>query len=159
MAFLLTMRGIPQIYYATEILGTGNASPSHGNIRKDFPGGWNGDPINKFTNDGRDHREKVIWNHLSSLAKFRKTSSALTTGKMMQFVPEDGLYVFFRYDNKQTVMTVMHTGKTKKTVNMKRFEERTAGFSKMRNIFTHNSTSIADFEMEPYNSHVFELTR
>jgi glycosidase len=157
--WLLTCRGIPQLYYGDELGLTGTTSPNDGYVRQDFPGGWSGDPSNKFTNDGRDHKEKVIWNHLSTLAKFRKTSSALTTGKMMQFVPEDGLYVYFRYDNKQTVMTVMHTGKTKKTVKMKRFEERTAGFSKMRNIFTNNIVNIADFEIEPYRSHIFELAR
>jgi glycosidase len=157
--WLLTCRGIPQLYYGDELGLTGTTSPNDGYVRQDFPGGWSGDGSNKFTNDGRDHREKVIWNHLSTLAKFRKTSSAITTGKMMQFVPEDGLYVYFRYDDKQTVMVVMHTGKTKKTVSMKRFEERTAGYSKMRNIHTNNITGIADFEIEPYRSSVYELAR
>ncbi len=157
--WLLTCRGIPQLYYGGELGLTGTTTPNDGYVRQDFPGGWAGDASDKFNNHGRDNKEKEIWDHLSTLARFRKTSSALTTGKMMQFVPEDGLYVYFRYDDKQTVMVVMHTGKTSKTVNMNRFAERTSGFSKMRNIHTNSSAAIADFEIGPKGSFVYELAR
>jgi glycosidase len=157
--WLLTCRGIPQLYYGGELGLTGTTSPNDGYVRQDFPGGWAGDSSNKFTNGGRTEKERTIWNHISKLAMFRKTSSAITTGKMMQFVPEDGLYVYFRYDNKQTVMVVMNTAKTKKTVGVKRFAERTAGFSGMKNIHTGQVSSLADFEMESKGSGVYELVK
>ena len=46
MSFILTTRGIPQIYYGTEIAM--KSTGDHGELRKDFPGGWTGDKINAF---------------------------------------------------------------------------------------------------------------
>jgi neopullulanase len=157
--WLLTCRGIPQFYYGGEIGLTGFTSPNDGYVRQDFPGGWATDAADKFTDAGRNEKENAIWNHIAQLANFRKTSSALTKGKMMQFVPEDGVYVYFRYDAKQTVITVMNTAKEKKTISIKRFEERTKGFSKMKNIHTGVQTPIEDFSLEASGSGVWELIK
>ena len=77
----------------------------------------------------------------------------------MQFVPQDGVYVYFRYDDTQTVMVVMNTAKENKTIALKRFEERTKGFSKMKNINSGAVTEIKDFSLDSYISNVFELIR
>lgn len=157
--WLLTCRGIPQTYYGDEIAVTGITSPSDGYVRLDFPGGWKGDAQNKFTREGRNAKENDIWNHMATLANYRKQSSAITTGKMMQFVPEDGVYVYFRYDDKQTLMVVMNTAKENKTIALKRFEERTKGFSKMKNIITGTVSDLKDFNLDSYKSSVFELIK
>jgi len=160
MAFLLTMRGIPQVYYMTEILGTGNASPSHGNIRKDFPGGWPGDPVNKFTAAGRTADENDAYNYARALIRFRNATPALQTGKLMQFVPVDGMYTYFRYDNAQTVMVVLNTANKDMSLNTKRFAERMEGFTTARNVAT--GATISDFStlQIPKNSPlVLELLR
>jgi len=157
--WLLTCRGIPQTYYGDEIAVSGLTSPSDGYVRLDFPGGWKGDAQNKFTKEGRNAKENEIWNHMATLANYRKQSSAITTGKMMQFVPEDGVYVYFRYDDKQTVMVIMNTAKENKSITLKRFEERTKGFSKMKNIITGVVSDLKDFNLDSYKSSVFELIR
>lgn len=157
--WLLTCRGIPQFYYGGEIGLTGTTSPNDGYVRQDFPGGWASDSANKFTVAGRTSKENDLWNHISKLANFRKNSSAITTGKMMQFVPEDAVYAYFRYDAKQTVMTVMNTGNEKRTIGVKRFAERTAGFSKMKNVQTGGVQPLADFDLEAKGSGVWELVR
>ena len=157
--WLLTCRGVPQFYYGGEIGMTGTTSPNDGYVRQDFLGGWKEDKVNKFTAAGRNVKENEIWNHISVLANYRKTSSAITTGKLMQFVPQDGVYVYFRYNNKQTVMVVMNTAKDNKTVALKRFEERTGGFSKMKNIATGFVTDIKDFNLDSYKSLVYELLK
>jgi glycosidase len=157
--WLLTCRGIPQTYYGDEIAVTGTTSPNDGYVRLDFPGGWKGDAQNKFIKEGRNAKENEIWNHTATLANYRKQSSAITTGKMMQFVPEDGVYVYFRYDDKQTVMVVMNTAKENKSIALKRFEERTKGFSKMKNIITGAVTDLKDFNLDSYKSSVFELIK
>ncbi len=157
--WLLTCRGIPQFYYGGEIGMTGFTSPNDGYVRQDFPGGWAGDSGNKFSSAGRTAKENEIWNHLSRLANFRKTSSAITSGKMMQFVPEDGVYVFFRYDAKQTVMTVMNTAKEKKTIALKRFAERINGFTKMKNIHTGEISPLNELVLESYTSGVYEMIK
>jgi len=136
LAFLLTMRGIPQIYYATEILATGNASPSHGNIRQDFPGGWAGDPANKFTAEGRTAQENEAYDYARALIRYRRTTPALQNGKLMQFVPEDGVYTYFRYDDAKTVMVIMNTANQEKTVTTQRFAERMQGFTGAHEVVT-----------------------
>ena len=138
---------------------TGFTSPNDGYVRQDFTGGWKEDKVNKFSKEGRSVKENEIWDHISTLANYRKKSSAITTGKMMQFVPQDGVYVYFRYDQMQTVMVVMNTAKENKTIAVKRFEERTKGFSKMKNIFTGTVTEIKDFKLDTYRSHIYELMK
>lgn len=160
MAFLLTMRGIPQIYYATEILGTGYASPSHGNIRKDFPGGWPNDPANKFTTAGRTALENEAHRVAKTLIQYRKNCTALQTGRMMQFVPIDGVYTYFRYDDKSTVMVVLNTADEDRTINFERFAERTKGFTGARNVLSgEKMNSLGTVKIERNSPLVLELMR
>lgn len=140
IGWLLTSRGIPEMYYGTEILLKGVSDPD-GKVRQDFPGGWKEDRQNKFTAQGRTEKENEVFNWTRTIANFRKNSSALKTGKLMQFIPEDGVYTYFRYDDKQTVMIVMNTGNDEKTIDTKKFAERTNGFTKAKNIVT---SSISD---------------
>jgi glycosidase len=159
LSWLLTCRGIPQLYYASELATTGFTSPNDGYVRLDFAGGWQGDTINKFESIGRTEKDNAIWNHVAALANYRKTSSALTTGKMMQYVPEDGVYVYFRYDAKQTVMVVMNTSKTNKQINLARFEERTNGFSNYYDLLSKATGALTDFELGSYKTVVYELKK
>ncbi|XVJ65567.1 MAG: alpha-amylase [Lacibacter sp.] len=128
-AWLLTCRGIPQMYYGNEILMTGVTSPNDGYVRWGFPGGWEGDAANKFTAAGRTAKENSIFNYIKTLANFRLQSSAIKTGKFMQYLPVDGVYVYFRYDGKQTVMCIMNTNPEPKTIDLARFEERIKGYT------------------------------
>jgi glycosidase len=135
IAWLLTERGIPQLYYGTEILMKGIKNPD-GYVRLDFQGGWQGDAQNKFTTGGRTDKENEIFNYTKRFANFRKSSSAIKTGKLMQYVPKDGLYVYFRYDDKQTVMCVMNTKDQPATIDLSRFSERIKDFAKAYDVAT-----------------------
>lgn len=158
LCWLFTCRGIPQMYYGDELATTGFTSPSDGYVRQDFPGGWPGDPNNKFELKGRTAKDHEIWRHVYALANYRKTSSALRYGKMMQYHPDDdGVYVYFRYDNNQTVMVVMNTAKTEKTISFNKFAERTAGFSNYTNVITRSKSELKDFTLGSYQAVVLEL--
>jgi glycosidase len=133
IGWLLTARGIPQLYYGTEVLMKGVSNPD-GYVRLDFPGGWTGDKQNKFEEKGRTNEENEAFNYVKSIANFRKQSSAIKWGKLMQYVPEDGVYTYFRYDDKQTIMVVMNTANDEKTLSPQRFMERIKNFSKAKNI-------------------------
>ncbi len=159
LSWLFTCRGIPQLYYTSEFATTGNTWPSDGYVRLDFPGGWPGDKVNKFESAGRTEKDNAIYEHVKALASFRKNSSALTTGKMMQYVPVDGVYVYFRYDAAQTVMIAMNTSKTEKTISIKDYSERTAGFSNATNIVDKQKTALKDFSLGSYQAVVLELTK
>ena len=157
--WLLTLRGIPELYYGTEILMSGTTNPSDAYVRKDFPGGWEGDKVNKFSASGRTDKENEAFSYVKTLANFRLHSSAITSGKLMQYVPYDGLYVYFRYDDKQTVMVVANSNDKAKEVKIKRFAERLNGFSKMKNIITGEVSDIKDFNLAPKGSGVYEMMR
>ncbi len=135
LAWLLTFRGVPEMYYGDEILMTGFTNPD-GNVRRDFMGGWPTDLVNKFTKQGRTEKEENIFEYIKRLANFRKNSSAITSGKLMQYVPVDGVYVYFRYDDKQTVMCVMNTNDTSSTIDLSRFKERIKDFTKAYDVAT-----------------------
>ncbi len=157
-AWMLTFRGIPQMYYGNEILMTGFTSPNDGYVRQDFPGGWEGDKDNKFTAAGRTEKENKIFNYIKRLANFRKTSSAIKTGKLMQFLPVDGVYVYFRYNAKQTVMCVMNTNAEPKTIDLTRFAERIKGFSSAVDVAAGVEFKLEkELQLMPVSNLVLEL--
>ena len=159
IGWLLTSRGIPEMYYGTEILLKGISNPD-GLVRSDFPGGWKEDAQNKFTAAGRTERENEVFNWTRTIAHFRRTSSALRTGKMMQYVPEDWVYTYFRYDHLQTVMVVMNTSTSEKTLRLERYEASTKGFSSARNIATSESLNLAgSWKLPPKSIMIVELKR
>ena len=143
LAWLMTFRGIPQLYYGDEILMTGLTNPD-GNVRLDFKGGWPEDRENKFTKEGRTQKEDNIFQYLKRFANFRKNSSAITTGKLMQYVPVNGVYVYFRYDEKQTVMCVMNTSDKPATIDLSKYAERMKGFTNAYDVATG-----VTFNLEP----------
>jgi len=156
-AWLMTCRGIPQMYYGSEILMKGISNPD-GWVRLDFPGGWAGDQKNAFTEQGMTDQEKDFLHYVQLLGNYRKTSSALTKGDMMQYIPEDGLYVYFRYSKNQTIMCVMNTDTKERKLNFEKFTERTNGFSGGKDIVS--GTKIGkEFSMASMTMQVIELTK
>jgi len=153
--WLLTCRGIPQLYYGTEILMAGESNPD-GLVRSDFAGGWQGDKKSAFTGEGLSADEKSVQDLVKQLGTYRLTSSALKTGKLMQYLPDDGLYVYFRYDANQTVMCVMNTSEKDKTVSFNNYTERTAGFTKATDVLT-NKTFGTEFSIGAKRMLVLQL--
>ncbi|MGY2130669.1 glycoside hydrolase family 13 protein [Hymenobacter sp. HD11105] len=134
LTWLLTCRGIPQLYYGTEILMKNFSNPD-GLVRSDFPGGFPGDKENKFTAAGRTPVEQEVFTLVSKLANYRKDHPALHSGKLMHYIPEDGVYTYFRYNDKgETVMVMMNANKQDKTVDGGRFTERMTGFTSATNV-------------------------
>ena len=156
LAWLLTSRGIPQLYYGAEVLMKGEKNPNDGWVRLDFPGGWKGDQKNAFTGAGLKADEQAIQQYTAKLANFRKKSSAIATGKMMQFLPVDGLYVYFRYDAKQTVMCVMNTADKDMKVDFAKYAERTKGFNGAKDVVTGNAVG-SSFAIPAKQMWVLEL--
>lgn len=159
LAFLLTTRGIPSIFYGTEILMSNKGFwGNHDKLRSEFPGGWKDNPKNKFTAEGRTEAENEIFNYVRTLANYRKNHSALQNGKLMQFVPDAGVYVYFRYNEKETVMVIENSNKTESKVNTARFAERMKGFSSAKNI--HNNqiiSNLSEFTIPAKTAWVLEL--
>ena len=142
IALLLTQRGIPQLYYGTEILMKNFKNPTDAEVRKDFPGGFPGDEVNKFVASGRTEQENDAFNYVRRFAQFRKNSTALKTGHLMQFLPEDGVYVYFRYDDRETVMCVFNQNDSEKTINLSRYAERIKDFTTALDIATGTTFNL-----------------
>ena len=145
--WLLTLRGIPQLYYGTEILMKNFKNPTDAEVRKDFPGGWKDDAVNKFTKEGRTAQEQEAFAYVSALANFRKSSTAITRGKLMQYTPQSGLYVYFRYDTRQTVMVISNTSNYNIIPDWTYFAERVKGFTRAKNVITGEIKSLTDVEV------------
>jgi glycosidase len=159
ITLLLTTRGIPQIYYGTEILMKNFSNPD-GLVREDFPGGWPGDAANKFTAAGRNNKENEAFNYVKTLANWRKNNPVVYDGKLMQFVPDDDMYVYFRYNESECVMVILNTSDAQKKLDTKRFEERTSGFSKAKNVVTGNMVAdLSIIDVLPKSATVLELQK
>ncbi|MGV3704272.1 MAG: glycoside hydrolase family 13 protein [Arcticibacter sp.] len=159
IAWLLTTRGIPQLYYGTEILMKNFSNPD-GLVREDFKGGWAGDKENKFKAQGRTAKENEAFNFVRTLARYRKSNEVLQTGKMMQYVPENGIYVYFRYNADKTVMVIMNTNETASELPLKRFHERTKGFSKALNVVSQEKiNSLQTINIPAKTTWVLELQK
>jgi glycosidase len=137
LAFLLTTRGIPQIYYGTEILMTGTKAEGDGRIRKDFPGGWPGDTTNAFTKTGRTPMQNEAWDYLRTLLQWRKTNIAVTQGNLIHYAPDkSGVYVYGRMKGKHIVLVMLNGTQEDKAVQMSRFSDITGSFTRGRDVIT-----------------------
>src|SRR5450432_1031287 len=144
IGLLLTLRGIPHLYYGTEILMKNFKNPTDAMVREDFPGGFTGDAMNKFLPAGRNSQEQAAFEYISKLANFRKSSSALCYGKLMQFIPSKGTYVYFRYDEKQTIMCALNTDSISTTLDFRDFKEMTTGFDNATDIISGMQYPVSD---------------
>ncbi|MGA0558577.1 glycoside hydrolase family 13 protein [Larkinella sp. VNQ87] len=160
VTWLLTTRGIPSWYYGTEVLMKNTKNPSDAEVRRDFPGGFPGDRENKFTAAGRNEKENDAFNFVRKLANYRKNNPVLQNGKVMQYVPQDGLYVYFRYDNTKTVMVVTNSLDKETTLETARFAERMSGFTKAQNVLTDEILNgFSNLKIPAKTAWVLELLR
>lgn len=160
VTWLLTTRGIPSLYYGTEIFMKNTRNPSDAEVRRNFPGGFVGDTENKFTAQGRTAKENEVFDFVKKLAGYRKNSPALHSGKLMQYLPQDGVYVYFRYNNDRTVMIATNTNNDDKTINTNRFAERMKGYKGGVNVITGETMSgIATVSIPARTALVVELLK
>jgi len=122
-ALLLTMKRIPQLYYGTEILMNGTKTETDGNVRQDFPGGFPGDKVNKFTREGRTKAENAMFDWTSRLLHWRQNNDVIINGSQTQFIPQHGVYVLARQHNGKTVLTILNGKKADNQVDVARYAE------------------------------------
>ncbi len=142
MVYTYTMRGIPQIYYGTEILMKNPGTDDHGIIRSDFPGGWPGDKVNAFTGEGLDAQQKEAQELLRRLGLWRKQATVIHQGKLRHYLPVNGLYVYFRYDDKDKVMVVMNKNEKPASLELGRFSDMIGSARNGKDILTGQTQLI-----------------
>lgn len=143
IAFLLTTRGIPQIYYGTEILMSGTKAEGDGVIRSDFPGGWAGDPKDAFTPEGRTDLQNEAWNCMRKLLNWRQRCDAVKEGKLIHYTPDrSGCYVYARVKDNKTVLVLMNGTDQTQTVDMNRFNEVVKDHKSGKDVITDTTVAI-----------------
>lgn len=133
---LATARGIPQLYYGSEIGMRGDKSKGDAYIRQDFPGGWKEDKQNAFNPSERTQQQKEYFDFTAKLFNWRKEKPVIHYGKTKQYLPNNEVYIYFRYNQSESVMVVINNNKETQTIDLNRFTESLKTFTKGKDIIS-----------------------
>lgn len=161
LAFLATTRGFPMIYYGTEALSDRGNLQGDGGKRKDFPGGWQGDTINMFTRENLSNDQKDVLDYITTLFNWRKGNKTVQDGKLTHYIPEDGIYVYFRTLGKESVMVIINNNeKYLKTVATDRYAENLTGFKSGKDVLTGSQVKdLGKIEVAAKSVKIIELSK
>ena len=158
MAYLMTIRGIPQIYYGSDILMTGRKSDGDGMLRKDFPGGWAGDKVNGFTGEGLTAQQKEAQQYLKKLITWRKGKDVIHTGKMLHYLVKEGVYAFFRYNDKENIMVIFNNSADEKPFKSTHYREGLKGANKGYEVISGKSIDdLSTLNIPAHSAMIIEL--
>jgi glycosidase len=159
MTLVLTTRGIPQLYYGDEIGMQGNkAEKGDGDIRRDFPGGWKEDETTAFTAAGRTQGQEAYHSFTKQLLNYRKNKEVLHFGKLLQFLPENNVYVYFRYNEDERVMVVINNNPEGQELDLSRFAEGLAGNTSGKDVISGEQVNLNNsLKIKGKSSLVIEL--
>jgi len=137
IAYTLTVRGIPQIYYGSEIMMGNSDSPGdHGIIRTDFPSGWTKGEANALTGHGLSQAQKEMQAFFRKLLNWRKHNATIHGGRLMHYAPADGAYTLFRYDGERVVMLAFNKSDRAVELSMGRFKEVLCAHDRVQNVLS-----------------------
>jgi len=158
MTLLLTTRGIPQVFYGTEILMSNKGTDDHGIIRTDFPGGWSEDnEKNGFTGKGLSEDEKWAQDRVKSLLSLRQKHPEFFEGKLKHYAPKDGVYTYFRIpESDSDGMLMVILSKKEQSLMLNQYAEMLKGFKTVKHLSTGNVFSTDDIvSVEAMSAQVF----
>lgn len=146
LAFLLTSRGIPQLYYGTELLMNGTKKISDGYIRLDMPGGFPGDKVDAFTREGRTDMQNEAWDYLSRLLQWRRgeANDVIAKGTLKHFMPQNGIYAYERRLGDKQVVVLLNGQSEPNTVTMERTLEILPYGKTMRDLVSGKDVTITE---------------
>lgn len=146
LAFLLTSRGIPQLYYGTELLMNGTKKISDGYIRLDMPGGFPGDKVDAFTREGRTDLQNEAWDYLSRLLQWRRgeANDVIAKGTLKHFMPQNGIYAYERRLGDKQVVVLLNGQSEPNTVTMERTLEILPYGKTMRDLVSGKDVTITE---------------
>jgi len=158
MALIATVRGIPQLYYGSEIGMKGSKDKGDADIRWDFPGGWNGDVKNAFLKSGRTAEQQQYFDFTAKLFNWRKTNKAIHYGKTTQYLPENNVYVYFRHNESDRVMVILNNSTENRTFKTSRFQENIKNQKQGKDVISGKSIDLStEITIEPKSALILEL--
>lgn len=146
VAFLLTSRGIPQLYYGTELLMNGSKEGSDGYVRRDFPGGFPGDTVSAFTAQGRTPLQNEAWDYMSKILRWRRgqANEVIAKGSLKHFMPQNGVYAYQRKLGDKEVTVLMNGTSRPLTVTMERTLEILPYGTRLHDLISGQDVEIAE---------------
>ena len=155
---MATMRGIPQLYYGSEIGMAGDKGKGDADIRQDFPGGWKGDTNNAFSDSGRTAEQAKYFDFSKKVLNWRKNKEAIHTGKLTHYIPENNVYVYFRHNDKETIMVVINNAPDTQKLNLSRFQENIKSFTSGNDILSGKIIDLkAELAIDAKSAMILEL--
>ncbi|HET6972953.1 MAG TPA: alpha-amylase family glycosyl hydrolase [Pyrinomonadaceae bacterium] len=98
VAFVLSVRGIPQLYAGEEIAMEGKEDPDN---RRDFPS-------DAFRAEGRKPKEREMFEWTRSWIKLRRDHAAMRAGKLIDLFVDDETYVFARQLGEEKIVVAFN---------------------------------------------------
>lgn len=158
ITLLATTRGIPQLYYGSEIGMAGDKGKGDADIRQDFPGGWKGDTNNAFTNSGRTEMQKQFFDFTKKVLNWRKNKEVIHSGKLTHYIPENNVYVYFRHNDTESVMVVLNNSLDNQKIKLNRFQENLKEFTSGNDILSGRTFDLKEeLSVEGKSSLILEL--
>jgi glycosidase len=143
MTLISTVRGIPQLYYGSEVGMRGDKNKGDdADIRRDFPGGWKSDKQNALNPSMQTAEQKEYYQFTQKLLNWRKGKEVIHTGKTKNYIPQDNVFVYFRYNDKESVMVVINNNEKDTTLDLKRFAESLNTTSKGKEVISGKEISL-----------------
>lgn len=122
-AFLLTTRGIPQIYYGEEIGMYADKRDGDGALRANFPGGWRQDSQNAFARSTRTNEQEQFHAYIQKLLKWRKGNEVIAKGTLKHFAPIQGVYAYERRLDNRSVVVFINGSDQDKNIDLGIYQE------------------------------------
>lgn len=158
LTMLLTTRGIPQIFYGTEIGIVGDTD--HGYIRAEFPGGFPGYERNAFTRDGRTDVENDLYDHLTTLLQLRKEYKALAAGEFTHYPPKDGVYLYTKTYGGERFLIAINETQEEKEAPLWQVKHRMQGIGELKDVLNKKTVPYNEdtvIKLAPESSAIYLL--
>jgi glycosidase len=158
LGMLLTLRGVPLIYYGTEIMMEGDKGDGDATLREDFPGGWPGDSVNIFHSMNLSSKQAAALDFTKKMIKIRQEHPALQNGSLVHYIPQNGVYVYFRTKGDEKIMIVLNNNDDAVNLNLKRFQEQFTNKSHMEELYLKKSMELPDvLNLEAKSFHIYQI--
>ena len=139
LTLLLTLRGIPQLYYGDELGEWGNRREGDGRLRQDMP-------LPATTKRGYSRLQKEYLTFATTLLQWRKGSKAVHEGQLMHFGVSQGCYVYSRYTSDDRVVIILNGTSQPVDLALERYAEVlpgwTDGNAEAREVITNRTIQL-----------------
>jgi glycosidase len=135
----------------------GSKEKGDGDIRHDFPGGWPNEKTSAFIKAGRTTEQQQYFDYTSKLFNWRKSNEAIHYGKTTQYVPENNVYVYFRYTTNKTVMVIINNSTDNSTLNTSRFAENIKNYKSGKDVVSGKTLNLNELAIDGTSALILEL--